>query len=46
MVEGRRIKKVMEEVIDGSFSCVVKTQKRRSKKFIKTELTEIRYKIK
>ena len=28
---------------DGSFSCVVKTQKRRSNKIYKTELTKIRY---
>ena len=28
---------------DESFSCVVKTQKRRSKNFYKTELTKIRY---
>ena len=29
---------------DGSFSCVVKTQKCRSNKIYKTELTKIRYK--
>ena len=31
---------------DGSFSCVVKTQKRSSKKIYKIELIKIRYKIK
>ena len=31
-------------VIDGSFSCVVKTQKRWSNKIYKRELTKIRYK--
>ena len=31
---------------DDEFSCVVKSQKRRSNKIYKTELTEIRYKIK
>ena len=30
---------------DGSFSCVVKTQKRWSNKIYKTKLTKIRYKI-
>ena len=30
--------------IDGSFSCVVKTQKRWSNKIHKTEITKIRYK--
>ena len=30
--------------IDGSFSCVVKTQKRWSNKIYKIELTKIRYK--
>ena len=30
--------------IDGSFSCVIKTQKRWSNKIYKTELTKIRYK--
>ena len=30
-------------VIDVSFSCVVKTQRRWSKKIYKTELTKIRY---
>ena len=29
---------------DGSFSCVVKTQRRFSKKIYKTKLTKIRYK--
>ena len=30
-------------VLDGLFSCVVKSQKRRSKKIYKTELTKIKY---
>ena len=33
----------MIQMIDGSFSCVVKTQKYRSNKIYKTELTKIRY---
>ena len=33
-----------EGIIDVSFSCVVKTQKRWSNKIYKTELTKIRYK--
>ena len=31
---------------DGAFSCIVKTQQRRSNKIYKTKLTKIRYKIK
>ena len=33
-----------KKVTDVAFSCVVKTQRRRSKKIYKTELTKIRYK--
>ena len=33
-------------ISDEAFLCVVKTQKRRSNKIYKTELTQIRYKIK
>ena len=32
--------------IDETFSCVVKTQERKSKKIYKNKLTKIRYKIK
>ena len=33
-------------VADDAFSCVVKSQKRKSNKIYKTELTKVRYKIK
>ena len=39
--EGREMAR---EVVDRSFSCVVKSQRRWSKKIYKTELTKIRYK--
>ena len=38
------IEKVMSMGYDGSFSCVVKTQKQWSNKIYKTEITNIRYK--
>ena len=34
---------VLVHVVDGSFSCVVKTQRRWSNKIYKTELTKTRY---
>ena len=37
---------ITKYVTDEAFLCVVKTQKRKSKKIYKTELTKIRYKIK
>ena len=45
IVSGKRIEvdKAKKEVIDESFSCVVKTQRRWSKKIYKTELTKTRY---
>ena len=40
------IRHPFQDISDEAFLCVVKSQKRRSKKIYKTKLTKIRYKIK